>query len=176
MGTSNELIMKLEYYSSFGAAFGGPEYLGEVPLVIADGTSTEDTWVPHQIVDVAPAGAVEARISFVFRQPGIDGGAVHIDGVSLLATDPILNGDFDGDGEVDGADFFNWQTGEVSSPPSSSDLAVWKATYGSSVLLAARSIPEPSSWVVALVGFYTLLGLRRSAPRSFTVQRCRGMP
>ena len=100
-GTDNEVFMKLEYYSSFGAAFGSSDFLGEVPLLIADGTTTEDTWVPHRIVDVAPAGAVEARITFAFRQPGFDGGAVHIDAVSLQAADAIVSGDFNNDDVYD---------------------------------------------------------------------------
>ena len=98
-GTDNEVLMKLEYYSRFGADFGSPEFLGEVPLLIADGTSLQDTWIPHQIIDVAPADAVEARITFAFRQPGINGGAVHIDAVSLQTG--ILDGDFNNDGSYD---------------------------------------------------------------------------
>ncbi len=96
-GTDNEVLMKLEYYSSFDADFGSPDFLGEVPLLIADGTTAQNTWIPHQIVDVVPDGAVEARISFAFRQPGLDGGSVHIDAVSLQSTDPVVTGDFNND-------------------------------------------------------------------------------
>ncbi len=99
-GTDNELIMKLEYYSSFGAAHGGVDFINEIAMVIADGTTAEDAWMAHQITDVSPAGAVEARVAFVFRQPGSNGGAVHVDGVSLVATNPIIIGDLNGDGFV----------------------------------------------------------------------------
>ncbi|MEM8679129.1 MAG: family 16 glycosylhydrolase [Planctomycetota bacterium] len=100
-GTANEVLMKLEYYSSFGAALGSSDFLGEVPLLIADGTTAEDTWMPHQIIDIAPAEAVEARVTFAFRQPGFDGGAVHIDAVSLQAMDFVVTGDFNRDGFYD---------------------------------------------------------------------------
>lgn len=99
-GTDNEVLMKLEYYSSLGAEHGSAGFLNEIALTIADGTTTEDTWLAHQISDVAPAGAVEARVSFVYRQPGFNGGAIHIDGVSLVATNPIIIGDLNGDGFV----------------------------------------------------------------------------
>ena len=55
------------------------------------------------------------------------------------------NGDFDMDGDVDGADFLKWQRGEMSMPPSAADLAAWQATYGLSGLAGVASVPEPST-------------------------------
>ena len=102
----------------------------EVPLVIADGSTDEDIVASHtKSAASPPRDAVEARVSFVFRQPGLDGGAVHIDAVSLVATDPTP-GDFDNSGFVDGADFLVWQRGELTSPPSGTDLAGWQGNYG----------------------------------------------
>jgi hypothetical protein len=60
----------------------------------------------------------------------------------------FLVGDFDVDGDTDGADFLKWQRGEVSSPPSASDLAAWEAYYGappSPLSAAFATVPEPSS-------------------------------
>ena len=138
-GTSNDVIMKLEYYSNFGADFGSPDYLGETPILIADGNTTEDIWIPHQIVDIAPAGAVEARVSFVFRQPGEEGGAVHLDSVSLVASDPIP-GDFDRNGRIDAADFVEWQRN-----PSLGSLSDWEANFGQPATANAAAVPEPTS-------------------------------
>ncbi|MEQ8838707.1 MAG: hypothetical protein RID07_18020, partial [Lacipirellulaceae bacterium] len=148
--------------SSLGAAFDSPDFLGEVPLVIANGSTEEDTWLAHQISGVAPKGAVEARVSFVFRQPGLDGGAVHIDAVSLVATDPTP-GDFDNSGSVDGGDFLMWQRGEVTSPPSGTDLAGWQGNYGTSPgsLATQVAVPEPSAFAAGLLGLSALLGRRR---------------
>jgi hypothetical protein len=62
------------------------------------------------------------------------------------------NGDFDGDGDVDGRDFLKWQRGQSPNPYSSSDLALWQQTYGNSQLTAAStSVPEPSVACLALV-------------------------
>lgn len=147
-GTDNQVLMKLEYYSSFGAAFEGPDFLGEVPLMIADGTTVEDAWAAHQIADIAPAGAVEARLSFVFRQPGFDGGAVHVDAVSLVAADPVFDGDIDGDEDFDGSDFLQWQR-----DPSQGDLDVWESNYrASSTAALVGAVPEPTSLILLLGG------------------------
>ncbi len=100
-GKDNQVFMKLEYYSVFGGAFGSADFLGQTELLIADGSTPEDVWIPHQIVDIAPSGAVEVRVSFVFRQLNNHNGAIHIDGVSI---ETILFGDLDGDGFVGIAD------------------------------------------------------------------------
>ncbi len=99
-GTDNEVSMKLEFYSSFGAAYGSADFLGETTLTIADGTTAENAWIQHQITDVVPLGAVEARAAFVFHQSGSMGGSVYVDNVSLVATTPIIPGDINGDGFV----------------------------------------------------------------------------
>ena len=65
----------------------------------------------------------------------------------------VTAGDFDIDGDVDGADFLKWQRGELSNPLSSSDLANWQASFGdvaSSVAAASTAVPEPSSFVLLL--------------------------
>ena len=61
-----------------------------------------------------------------------------------------LPGDFDGDGEVDGADFLTWQR-----DTSVGDLANWQANYGGPSSLAASStaVPEPTTLLLfALAG------------------------
>lgn len=69
--------------------------------------------------------------------------------VQLLAAP--MTGDFDLDGDVDGADFLAWQRN-----PSVGDLADWQANYGAttSALSASSAVPEPSTIVASL-----LLGL-----------------
>ena len=55
-------------------------------------------------------------------------------------------GDFDNDNDTDGADFLSWQRGESPIPLSSSDLAIWKASYGSASLpVTLLFVPEPTS-------------------------------
>lgn len=75
---------------------------------------------------------------------------------ALVTTGP---GDFDGDGDVDGADFLGWQR---SAP---SQIPVWQANYGVGALSAASAVPEPTAFV--LTGLFALTavtahGRRRS--------------
>jgi hypothetical protein len=72
---------------------------------------------------------------------------------SKLTSGPA--GDFDGDGDVDGADFLTWQRGGSPSPLSAGDLATWKANFGASAVAAGASavgaVPEPTAFFSALV-------------------------
>jgi hypothetical protein len=84
-------------------------------------------------------------------------------GSADLFFDPALAGDFDADGDVDGADFLRWQLGESPNPFSASDLAAWQADFGMvdppSTTLA--TVPEPSASVLLLLGLMAQLGQRR---------------
>ncbi len=73
------------------------------------------------------------------------------------------NADFDGDGDVDGADFLTWQrnfgTGTLPSQGDAQhdgdvdrfDLEVWQAQYGNPPpITAVRAVPEPNSMVLML--------------------------
>ncbi|MBN2559922.1 MAG: hypothetical protein JXQ75_03205, partial [Phycisphaerae bacterium] len=65
-----------------------------------------------------------------------------------LTADVGLPGDFDGDGDVDGADFLMWQRGESPSPLSTSDLDDWKANFGtipSAGTTNTLAVPEPAA-------------------------------
>jgi hypothetical protein len=65
---------------------------------------------------------------------------------------PLMPGDFDFDGDVDGRDFLVWQRGDSPDPLSVSDLADWQANYGTSAgTLASVTVPEPTGAVILLV-------------------------
>jgi len=76
-----------------------------------------------------------------------------------IIPSPFLVGDFDVDGDTDGTDFLKWQRGEVSSPPSVSDLSAWEANFGTTAppLAALAEVPEPSAVLLgamaSLIGF-----------------------
>jgi hypothetical protein len=58
---------------------------------------------------------------------------------------PSGNGDFDGDGDVDGRDFLIWQRGQSPNSLSAEDLAAWQENYGVGSLSAAvTAVPEPT--------------------------------
>ena len=68
-----------------------------------------------------------------------------------------IPGDFDGDGNVDGADFLVWQR-----DPGVGNLADWQANFGTgSAQAGGAAVPEPASRVVAVVLFATLAMLAR---------------
>ena len=68
---------------------------------------------------------------------------------SELLVPVVNNGDFDGNGVVDGDDFVLWQRGGSPDPLSQADLAIWEANYGTTPLSAAvAAVPEPASWAL----------------------------
>ena len=74
----------------------------------------------------------------------------------------LFPGDFDLDGDVDGADFLKWQRGGSPNPLSAKDLVDWEALFGTtSALSSAISVPEPSSIVLLLAAFACRLWQRR---------------
>jgi len=73
-------------------------------------------------------------------------------------------GDFDTDGDIDGADFLLWQRGNSPDPGSPSDLAFWEANFGSATPPAVFAVPEPSTAILASLLFTAMYcrPLRRS--------------
>jgi hypothetical protein len=75
---------------------------------------------------------------------------------------PGVPGDFDEDGDVDGRDFLVWQRGGSPTPLSASDLATWKANYGTGTLSAvSAAVPEPSSALLLTLLGTAFFGCRR---------------
>jgi hypothetical protein len=64
-----------------------------------------------------------------------------------------VGGDFDQDGDVDGADFLRWQRGQSPNPLSPHDLAQWRTNFGQSTAATAIGsiVPEPAAEVLACV-------------------------
>jgi autotransporter-associated beta strand protein len=94
--------------------------------------------------------------------------------VVLAPNPPVLeNADFNGDGQVDGADFLVWQRNATGSggptqgdangdgSVNATDLAIWKAHFGgTSGVAAAAAVPEPAAATLALATLAGLLGVR----------------
>lgn len=181
-GTGNFAEMKLELYSQFGATIGSEFFLGQTIVPIADSSTMTDAWLEHEILLVTPAEAVEARLTFVFIQPDLDSGSVHIDLASLLI---LLDADFNADGNVDGEDLATWKTGfGLSSGATRSqgdadgdgdtdghDFLVWQRQFGqvavSALSAPARPVPEPDSWILALITL-ALCGLTTGRFKTFS--------
>jgi len=77
----------------------------------------------------------------------------------FLEVVAALDGDFDGDGDIDGADFLTWQRN-----PSVGNLADWQAGYGSatgSSSASSTAVPEPSSMLLAAFASFCAMSVQR---------------
>jgi beta-glucanase (GH16 family) len=112
-GGPNSAQMKIEFYNAFGARPGSSALLGAATqtLTIANGSSPQNAWADFILNAVAPAGAVEARLSIIFNQSGNAGGAVHVDDVGFVNARLADTADFNLDGSVDGDDLTLWKAG-----------------------------------------------------------------
>ncbi|QEG36372.1 DUF5010 domain-containing protein [Bythopirellula goksoeyrii] len=81
---------------------------------------------------------------------------VSYDGTDTLVQ-VVLAGDFDGDGDVDGADFQMWQRN-----PGVGNLSDWQNNYGvTGAQTALNSVPEPTTLVLMLASALILSGSDR---------------
>lgn len=105
----------------------------------------------------------------------------YLGGNQIALVGAPITGDFDGDGDVDGADFLAWQTnfpkasgalraqgdGNGDGAVNSADLGIWKSQFGTAgSSVSAAPVPEPSSWLICLS--FAARGLMRreaSVPR-----------
>ena len=112
LGTSNTVTMKIEFFNDFGALSGTAAMLQQSSLLIANGSSPNNLWNDFELLAVAPANAVEARLSLTFRQTSSNGtGAVYVDDVSFVNASLAAAADFNLDGKVNGEDLSAWQAG-----------------------------------------------------------------
>jgi len=83
--------------------------------------------------------------------------------VELVST---FAGDFDFDGDVDGADFLEWQQG-LGTIYDATDLDAWEANYGAVAPLSETSaaVPEPTTSALALAALCLAISGRRISAR-----------
>ncbi|MDZ4658369.1 MAG: PQQ-dependent sugar dehydrogenase [Bythopirellula sp.] len=134
-----------------GDWFASPAEVDRLTEIQDDGTTTFDENTPYSLGEIFSLGE-EQDLKFEFL---LAGESDLREGLVVY----LLPGDFDGDLDVDGRDFLAWQRGASPNPFSSTDLATWQASYGTTITgpLAAFSVPEPGCAV--LVGLYAVLCL-----------------
>ena len=158
-------------FLDMGATVGG----GEAPLTTLIGTVT---------LDIADPSATDTMVGLAnVVAGGVNGSdivtnavAVDASGVSLQIVFPgsvVVEGDFDSDSDVDGADFLIWQagfgtiggatlaTGDATGDGNvdGADFLVWQANFGTGTA-AVIAVPEPAS-VALLIGAGISLAARR---------------
>jgi hypothetical protein len=80
----NWVVQKIAFFDAGGAEIGGFESR------ILDGTFAMDVWHDAApVTGVAPAGTVKVQALILYLQPLWDGGAAHIDDVSLVHVVPV---------------------------------------------------------------------------------------
>jgi beta-glucanase (GH16 family) len=163
-GTANSLLMKVEFYDEFGAEFGTSSLLGVEEITAADGSTANNLWHDRELSALAPAGATEARLAFVFRQPGVAAGAVHVDDVHFSIVPAALPGDYNQNGVVDASDYVLWRKtvgdegpnlpadGDGNEVVDDDDLEFWRERFGneSNGGGGGIAVPEPSGmgWLI----------------------------
>jgi len=144
--TNGEDFTELGFYNDFKPVFGPDGDFGtdaaEVRTATIDLTGTTAS---HISVDI------HTPWSWIFLSE------VVIEGASSASP-----GDFDLDGDVDGADFLAWQQG-LGGAYDATHLAGWIANFGAGgASAAAASIPEPAALTLLVVGSLMLAARRRS--------------
>ncbi|TWU28637.1 hypothetical protein [Bythopirellula polymerisocia] len=120
--------------------------------------------ISHSLLGLADhtlevGGSVDFLLAFSSGDgDGSGGHDLWIDNVAITAVVDVIPGDFDHDGDVDGADFLAWQRNDGTP----TGLAAWQSNYGTPTPLAASSaaIPEPSTILQLLLA--TILLTKRS--------------
>lgn len=139
----------------------------------SDGTtSVTGTWPENQFSASDWSGGARA-IASTQAEPG---GQLVFDRLQVEENEPGSgdeNADFDGDGDVDGADFLTWQrgvgvgmdlsTGDAndSGTVDGTDLEIWESQFGPAALAAGTAIPEPASVLLSLLAVFAGAAARR---------------
>lgn len=82
---TNRMLAKIVF---FNAAVGGSE-IASNEIVIGDGNTPSDQWLPFSVAAPAPAGALRVEALFLYLQPACDGGAVYVDDTALTSVAPV---------------------------------------------------------------------------------------
>ncbi|TWU28636.1 hypothetical protein [Bythopirellula polymerisocia] len=113
-------------------------------------------------------GTVTFRLSFTggtAPETTASGHHLFLDNVGVTGLTLGVPGDFDHDGDVDGADFLAWQRNDATP----AGLAAWQSNYGAPAMLAASAaaIPEPNASMLVIIGIiFSLLSDRFQCNRA----------
>ncbi len=107
---------------------------------------------------------IRAEQSEFFAFGTLEGGEFREAPLLTIGLGPAGDGDFDGDGVVDGNDFLFWQRGQSPNPLSPEDLALWKSNLNASGLSATTLVAVPEPATALLLALAMLFFSRGSHP------------
>jgi hypothetical protein len=95
--------------------------------------------------------------------------------LNYAAVGPAVPGDFDGDGDVDGADFVAWQTNfptatgavyqqgdaDFDGDVDGADFVVWQTNFPFPTSPGTSPVPEPTTLLLGAIAAVGLLAIRR---------------
>jgi hypothetical protein len=158
--TSTQILDVLNAYNTQGSAAAGGK-----------------TWQYNASVGAGPIGTIGGTVAGndAFIVLGSDGSGVKISAPTLHP------GDFDGDGDVDGADFVSWQTNfpkesgavlgdgdaDADGDVDGADFVVWQTNFPFTPGPGATPVPEPAAGMLLLTALGALTRMvrrRRSGP------------
>ncbi len=184
--TTGLLTVEVGHTSSLLSVNGAVTLGGDLLVTAVDdilGSNSGDGYFPgvgdsFEIITGNSVSGMFADIDDLF--PTINFNATYLpDRVLLTAiAGPAggFNADFNGDGIVDGDDFFTWQTNNGTMVPpgtmgdadsdgdvDETDLQIWQDQFGGppGAVAAAGAVPEPAAAVLALAGLALPLWRRR---------------
>lgn len=135
IGVANRNSWAGETYLVYGhdveAPLSGPFDLANADVtIIGIDSSDRSGWSVSSAGDINGDGLDDLLIGADLADPNGDLSAGETYLVYGRADTAGIPGDFDSDGDVDGADFLMWQRGEISNPPNQSDLDDWQEHFG----------------------------------------------
>jgi hypothetical protein len=160
----------------------------EVPATEVGGHVFDPAVVPGAggtiVLDLSSA-SVAARTGWGFAVGGVDGNQrtsdnlwnfISISEVSIVGSVVVAHpGDFDSDGDVDGADFVAWQTNfpkptgatlaqgdaDGDGDVDGADFVVWQTNFPFSPGPGASPVPEPAAAFLAVISAVAMFGIAR---------------
>lgn len=93
----------------------------------------------------------------------------------VTASGGVVDADFDGDGDIDGADFLTWQQNfgvagatnqqgdaDGNMTVDAADLAAWQTNFGGgAATVSVAAVPEPAAALLTAIGLLSLGAVRR---------------
>ena len=152
-GSSNA-ILQLDFLGTGGSLLGTASTT--VPAPDPPDPENHFEWSKQSTSGLIPVGTLTVQASVYSDDTA--SGAAYVDLAEFIINPESTLGDFDNDGDVDGADFLEWQRDmNVGS------LSDWEGNFGATPLgiATAAAVPEPGTCILVSMGLLLVTGTRK---------------